>query len=707
MPLFDVEYNGKVYEVDAPDQQSAVRALQGQPAQQQAPSLIERMRTGQAPQGMGTGTPEQLAQMQQQGQTGAKSMLSGMAEGGRLLKAGVSQLSSNVQDAWSFITKGKPYRFDKATRDETGKVVQREQGYLDSSKALPTIANELIREQVQQESDREKGINIPDRDFSAGATQMGALALGPEAALPRATTFTGALMKNAAAGSVGTAASFDADNNRMTDQAIAAGTLPLLGSFQALAPAVKNMVGRALRRTATGSRTGAAVASAKAALPDVEYSLAQRTGIPELVTLERRAYDSREQNFYADQTDKFIAGTVKALQQPMKAGQSFADDFAVTRTQAEQSLKALRLNASNAYERGINSAKSLANRVTQGGNAVPVPTPKFVEAMTQVFGDARNAASYKLASPLPEGFMKKLEQISQGGATKPADIADVLVQLTRLQKDTSNPVAQALASRIRGGLDDDLEGLAQQLEQARAKGQPTAPAIDDSLKTILDTRAEYRRAMQAAEVLGESAAYKLLGVGEDGADASQALAKLKAMTPEQRGQVRTFMETNSPDLLVSLKDATVKDAVARAGTIRAAADSQQDVNQLLDAMFDPKRGYDMRTSGVWNSDELKKIEGIKNGMRTVANNRPGTSGSGTPITPEDTAINLISQHSAFLARYMTRVLMSGQGSRFFVDPKLYERMLKINRSTTGSPSNLVARAALLDYLQTDYVEQEQ
>lgn len=642
-------------------------------------------------------TPAALAQKAQ----GARDTGAGVMEGLRLLKGGAKQLSAQVQDAWGMFTKGTPYSYERVTRGLDGQVVKREKGLRDDSRTLPVIATELVRQQVQQEVDRDRGINIPSRDVAAGATQLGSLAIGPELALPKATTLSGAMLKNSAAGGIGNAAMFDAEPSAL-DAGVAVGAGPVLATLTGLVPATKNMIGRALRRASTGSRTAAARDSAQAVLPNVEYSLAQRTGIPELVTLERRAFNDKLQNFYADQTDKFVADTVKALKQPMKAGQTLENDFINARTQADRALKALKLNASNSYERGIKEAKDLSSRVTMGGQAVPVPTPEFGKQVSTVLEQARGMAQRGLQNPLPEKYMRNLEKVSAGGAVTPKDLADVLQDLTLLQKDTSNPVAQALASRMRGALDNDLDALEAQLGASRSN--PTTPAIDDSLKKILDTRSEYRRAMEASRLLSDSASYKLLGVGEDGADASDLLAKLKGMNPEKRNSIRTFMEQNSPDLLVSMKDAAVRDAVARAGTIRAAADSQQSLSQLTEALFDPKTGFDIRTSGIWNADELTKLEGIKDGLRTISNNRPNMGGAGTPITPEDTAINIISQHAAFVARYLTRVLMSRDGARFFADPRVYERMSKINRSTTGSASNMVARAALLDLLQTDYSE---
>jgi hypothetical protein len=562
-----------------------------------------------------------------------------------------------------------------------------------------------LRQTVQTEEDRARGVNIPDRNAAAGATQLGTLALGPEAALPRATTLTGAMLRTTGAGAAGNLGAFDENNNGTRNQIINAAAGPVIGGALGLASSLKNVVGRALVRVSQGTRSGNSFADAVKTIPSLaeNATLTQRTGVPELKTLERSVYDSRMVEHYAKQTDDFVVDAVNALKQPVKDGQNLADDFVAARTKASVALRNMKMNASSGYDRGIEQAKTQASRVTVGGALAPVPTPNFSQTAAKIVEQARATASRGLAAPLPEKYMAQLQKVAQGGATTPKDLVDVLQDLTALKNDRNNPVGQALAGKMRDALDGDL----QKLEDMRA--DPTMPQLDDSVKTILDTRKEYRRAQDAIRQLSDSASYKLLGLnkktGGVDATADDALANLKAMTPEKRDSVRRFLDDNSPDLLVSLKDAVVKDAAKRAGTVRAAADSQQDLDNLLDGMFDAKNGYDMRTSGLWNAEELKSIEGIKNGMRTVANNRPTVGSAGTPVKPEDVAINLVSRSAPFIARQMTRVLTGAQGSKFFTDPRVYERLSKINRSTTG-PAGLLARASLIDILNTDYLDKE-
>jgi hypothetical protein len=97
-----------------------------------------------------------------------------------------------------------------------------------------------------------------------------------------------------------------------------------------------------------------------------------------------------------------------------------------------------------------------------------------------------------------------------------------------------------IAFKLRGALDSDLDALA-------ATGSEAQQGV---VKQILDTRAEYRRAMAAKEALAENEAYKLLGVDEKltkgeqrraAPTGSELLAKYDALSPERQIAVRKLM----------------------------------------------------------------------------------------------------------------------------------------------------------------------
>lgn len=636
-----------------------------------------------------TGEDMDAATVQRNAQAG-RDIMAGVPEGGRRIWAGLKQTGAEIKDAYNLFVKGKPTHTENAVRATNGQLIRRENEMLDSTKTKPVIAEELMRRQLQEAEDVAAGASRTGRNAVAKTVELGTLALAPEAALPRATTLTGGMLKNSAAGAIGGGLEFDAQPN--SNALIGATAAPVFGVVPSLIPAVKNYVGRALARVSADGRTSARVAAAREALPNVDYSLAQVTGVPELKTLERAAYDSKMVNFFADQTDKFVEDAVKVLRQPMKDGQTLANDFVAARARADKNLHDFKQAANINYDNGMAEAARISEKVVGGARA---QVPAFTEQLKVVAQEARDPISAGGQQVLSEKFIRGLQSATAKGNLTMHELARTLKGLTNLHMN-GTPVQKAMAKRLHDALDADLDRLA-------ADGALTA---DDATKQILETRAEYRRAQNLIRELGESGAYKLLGVSEPSASADELVQKLQSFTPEKRASIRDYMESNSPELLVSMKDAVVRDAAKRAATIREAADSQQSLDQMMDAMFDAKNGYDMRTSGIWNAEELKRIEGIKDGMRVIANNRPALGGSGTPIKPEDVAINLVSRHSAFVARQLTRILMSAKASQFFTDPRVYERLTKMRRSTTGSPTNLIARAALLDLMQDDYATEE-
>lgn len=692
MAVFEIEKDGKVYEVEAPDGRAALAALDKMAGPQAAAPAADPM-AGFNADPMGS----MLRANAEQNQAQSKAMGAGVVEGARQLWDGLKQAYGNAVDSFDALTKGKPIRSPDVRDPVTGQITRGQQ--LDSSQGLKQTAEGIIRQQVQTEVDRQRGVNVGLRDVAAGVTQGATLAIAPEAGLPRATGVLGAALKNSTAGIGGAAVQFNADNDSGRDMILAGAAGPVLGFIPSLAPSVKNAVGRALRRISGEGRVAARVDNARATLPNVDYSLAQVTGIPELVSLERAAYDSRMVNFFADQTDSLIADAANALRQPIRPGADMGVSFANARELAQSSLTALRMNASNSWEAGLDGVRATAR--AEGATA-RVPVSNF----QQQFFRERDAASNVLRQmdrlKVPPRAMRAMQeaiisdpQTMQAGMSV-EQLSDLMVGLTGLARNSDDVAVRGFAGRMREAVDRDLDALGD---------QPGSRAAAE----LLETRAEYRRAMTAARELSETAAYKLMGVGDEAAPSPDFLLQRYSELPmNQQVQARGFMQQNAPELLTQLKQQAIDDAVRRAGTIRAAADSQQSLEGFTDAFFDGKNGFMARTEGLWNGEELRRIEGIKDGLRVISTNRPvAGAGSGTRILPEDIAINLVSRHSAFVARQLTRVLMSAKASQFFTDPQVYESLSRVGRTATGTPTNLMARGALLELLQTEYAEEGQ
>lgn len=643
---------------------------QVQTAPQQPASYVNQAMTA-GPTGMGSqsAVSPQTPDMAAATAEAPRSYGSGVVEGIQRLVAGGKQLYGAVSDYFT--------RLDKADRGLKDKYT----------------AQEMLRAAVSEAEAEEAGRFLPAREAAATATQVGSLAVGPEAALPRTTTVVGAMAKNFFSGATGGALTFEPDEDLQAEgiqgskagDAVGGGLFGAgLGLLPSLPPAIKNVVGRGLARIGNEGRSAARVARMQSALPNTPVSLAQRTGVPELIYLEHRAYDLDQVNFFANQTDEFIADAANSLKQPLKQGQDLASDAAILKKVLDDDIKAFRRHASNVYEYGVSKAASTAAPDTT------IPIDNFRNQIRSVIDEAKSYARVRETPPIKQEYIDHLESLmapDKKAMTIP-ELSRTLKELTALQT-SDDKIAKALGTRLRNqGLEADLDAL------------QTVPTTDKAIDMLLQTRAEYRRISQAATAMADAAVYKMLdGASEPG----EMIQRFSSYSATKQSSIRDFMEKNSPDLLKSLKQGVIDDAVAKSGVIREAADSQKSLDELQKAMFD---GDVMRTSGLWNAKELTKIEGIKDGLRVIKNARPNIGTSGTPVAPEDVAINLISRSGPFMARFITRALTSSRASDFFVDPNIYMLMTRMNRSTTGTATNLASRAALMAYLQENYPEEK-
>jgi hypothetical protein len=649
MPIYEVEHGGQTYEVEASSPEQAALAFGSAPASQAKQPQEEF-----EPFGLFT-FPASGPEMNTQ----ESSRMAGIPEGLQRVKAGVMQAGGAVAD---FFT-----RNDKAGRGLKDQVT----------------AEELLRATTADAEARERGLDMQTRDRTATLTQLGTLAIAPEAALPRATTVTGAAVKNFLSGGIGGAATFEPEGSKLDDTLGGGALSTTFGLVPSIPPAMKNVVGKGLARVAREGRTARRVANAEQTLPNTTFSLAQRTGVPELSYLEHRAYNLDQVNFFADQTDQFIADAADALAQPIKQGQTLGGDVAIFKKSMDDQIGNIRKNASKSFEYGLSKAATLA------GPDTTVNIDNFRNVAREVLPTLKAVKEASEDLPISNAYIANLERmVASGKAMTVQELNTALRQLTALQKST-NPEAKAMATRLRNdGIEADLDAVEKM------------PTQEPAVTTLLETRAEYRRAMQAANLLSEHAAYKL--VGSD--NPAEIIANVKGFSREKQAAVREFLANNSPDLLRSLKQGIVADAVQKSGVIREAADAQQDLAKFQDAMFD---GDTFRASGLFSPAELKRAEGIADGLRVIQNNRPRLTTAGTPVAPEDVAINLISRSGPFMARFLTRALTGSKASQFFTDPNIYNLMTKMNRSTTGSATNLASRALLINYLQEEYGSDQQ
>lgn len=658
MPIYEVEHNGKVYEVDASSAEQAAEAFSQQPAKQSlGQSIVSSMAGPMAATG---GTPDDLASAEL---NVARAGLSGIHEGYQALKAGAKQLYGGISDA---IT----------GEDLAGR-----------GKKAQYTAEEILRKQMaDMEANPQPGLQVV-RSAAAGAIQYGALALAPELALPRTTTILGALARNFSDAALGSLFEFDPEQDPELAKAAKAGGLgAAIGFVPSIYSGTKNFLARGLQKVAQEGRTEQLVLNASKALPGVTYTLAQRTGVPELSTLERGAYNFDAVNFYADQTDKFIAEAADALRQPLAKSQTLSGDLAAVKEVLDDKINGMRRSASEAWEYGLRRASKMAPA------DMTVPIDSFKQAIPKALEDLKVYRNTDTNFQVPESFSNHLERILDKKGLSIGELDQTLRELRALQNSKDARVV-AIATQLRNsGIEQDLAALEK------------LPTQEPAIQMLKQTRQEYQRAMTAAEQFENAGLFKML----DGAtDSQSAIANFMSYGPEKQASIRQYMQKHTPNVLNSMKQQIVDDAIAstrvQPGSV-GAADSQQSLERLSAALFDGGR---IRAEGLWSPKEIERIEGIRDGLAVIANSRPKLGSAGTPVKPEDISINLASRSEAFIVRQLTRIVYSKSGAKLFTDPKVYQLLRYYNHSTTGSAMNLAARAGLLAYLQDAYPVQSQ
>lgn len=617
----------------------------------------------------------------------SEAVASGTIEAPKRVAGGLKQFAGGLQDMYNMFVKGKPY-YNPETRE-----------YLESSAVKQATVNEAARAKVAELEAADAGINPKLRDTVASIEEMAALTAATEAGIARgATTLSGNLIRQATASGAQSALQFDAEGNKGTDIIVGATAQGAFSALAGLSAAVGNMVARGVSSRVAGSRTEQAVANAQAVLPNFKPTLAQRTGIPEIKTLEQAAYNSALVKTYADQNDQMIQDIAAVLQQPVKPGQDLKTDFLVTKNVAQTNLDKMVQNRIALWNNGMANVKSLTPKT--GPKNIPAQnlTQQYARERADMDNVLKNMGATKIngkARAALEGLLAPRNKLKDPTRTGIAvdDFADLLQGLTKLERETSDRSVRAFARRMRLAMDADVKNLA-------SYNGPALPAVSE----LIQVRTEYQRASMAEKLMKDSVTYRLLGVGQKGTKEAprpdQLVAKFQEEDPMLQREFRAWAEQNSPEILNTMRDKVIKDALQNSRTITEARDSQVSLEQLTDALFDKNRGFDLRSTGLWGPVDQAKFEGVREGLRVIANQRTSARGAGTAIKAEDVAINIISRSGPFVARQLARVFYGTKAANFLQDPRAYEYLTTI-RKTSGS-TQLAARMGLMELLQDEY-----
>lgn len=655
----------------------------------------------------------------------ARAIGAGVEEGAKKFWAGIHQLGASIadvaQDFW------KP---------EGNTPAERAANWEKRSKAVTSAEN--IREANQAAKDQSAGIDLQERNIVAGAAQVLPWMIGPEMAaarLPAAAEsgYFGNITKQVALGIAQQGTTFSAAPSKLSDIAIGAVAQTVAPAVGGALAGAKNFVANKIQAALKDGNTEKAFQLAKDVLgPEWAdgVSLARRTGIPWLASMESASNDSKIVQNYANSADTTVAKVAEVLRQPIPEGQGLEGAFMSMRASMTGVLNQSAATRNALWDNGMAAFKGAAGDASL---ALPTFGAKVKELDAANNNLLLNPGKYNIsagAEAAINDFKKAIfpsidpavakadaqlqtlidttqnpatkaaltKQLSTGGGPpkpqiKLADAGDALTGLRKMQADP-DPKVQALARQLRDSFETDLT-------TATTQGDPqTLKALTD-LKSM---RAEYGRQAQLEDRMKNGATATLLGAGQ-GLDQAVMPStedmwnKFKGLPAARQASVVDFMEANNPSALVHLKQKSVDDAVASAGTISAARDSQQSLGQLTTALFDKETGMVVRNPGLWSPAEMQKLNGIKAGLSVLANTNPkATSGS----APSVGAIvgYAYNKAAAVAAKSLLRVMAGGIGSEVFTRPDLIEKIMTVGK-TTGIKQDM-ARIALAQYMSQTY-----
>ena len=625
----------------------------------------------------------------------SQGAVQGIPEGARRLWGGAKQLGANLKDSWDLLMYGKPY----VDRDpNTGQDL----GLSKTSAGYKATVEEYARRKVAALEAEASGASPETFGGSAATTEAVAQAALPSAAVrglagPGTTVF-GGMWRESLSGLAGNAIAFDARTGEVNPVVanLMAGGLPAVMAFgTGLVPGVSNVFARATREAVEGSPTDLAYRSGKAAMPDVDYTLGQRTGVPLAITLEQQAFNSKLQRFYREQTDKVMASVSKTMTNIPALATSKSGAWSGAVQKAGDDLQSLRKSMNAQWEAGMNQVRTLA------GNSAYFPTKELGGRVQAELANSGSAAKLRNlvkddTAPVREALDSIMNVLGPAdtmltrGIT-PGDASDLLIGLNRLSK-SENAEVRGFAARTAEALKADLDGLQQ-------AGSGLSPAA----KQLLTTRADYKQAAQQLDALRMNAAYRMLGVGQklqvgQRPTSDMLVSNFQRLGPTEQKEAVAWLQANAPELLPVMKNELVGAATRRTGATRAAVESRYDLDNLTKVLLTD----DVLGSPMWTKAERARLAGVADGLSVINNYRPNLAGrpSGSPTGPSDVVINIVSRAAPFVARTATRIMTGTHGADFITDPRVYEALTTI-KNTTGH-SNLAARIALLELMQAEY-----
>lgn len=463
-------------------------------------------------------------------------------------------------------------------------------------------------------------------------------------------------------------------------------------------PGIRNSVSRIITKSNQNRARVADVANAardffdpNTAPSPAPYTVAQQTGSPALTRLEQKAYGPVLQELHAQQADQAAArfteladqagATAKIIPKSQDVANAVNDTLTTT-------VRGMRATRSNAFTSGMSEVAALSG---PGGGPGVVPLTNLTNAYESIIAQDSNAFNIHGAT-LPSGVQATLDALRKAPGAK-VKVPTLQYIMQGLGQDAPHgagaflPIADARLEMYRNQLKD---ALAKDIDGAGLK-TGTNPAFTK----LQDVRKTYAQQSDQLRTIEDGTLNRLFGDPKALAEPGAALDRFYSMRSSDQVAAVDLLQKNHPEVLDAMRAHRINTSVTDATAAGAAKNSAFDIEAFNKSMF----GGDAKNSPLWGNDlTSQKVRAGAAHLKVLLNAGPG--GPGSPVGPEDVAINLVSMTPAFIARAVTRVVYGSQGDKLLGTPEgLAALRTLVNVSSRKSAAGAQALAYIVGLSQ--------
>lgn len=625
MPTFEVEHDGKTYDVEAPDAKAAAGAFAPQTSQQPAGFNSMRAMSGADPFGN-----------EQSDVSGNKAVMGAALRAPTGLAEGAGQAVVRAGKALGIVSPEYAKDYEDAVANQRADFAQNNEG----GKAALGLS-----------------------DTMQGMIPVGGTAMATERVGGRILSSLWNIGKAGALG--GTVASThvtEADKSKLGEIGVGAAFPAAFQTVAGVYPTIRNMVAGAIQR-AIVPRTQQMMQQAQnfftgsEAVPNpAPFTLAQQTGNPIINRLENRARGSAMNELNATQLDQTRDRFAELADAASRQGAAQISGGAGRTVQVLN--REMRTVASNEYGRGLEEVEALGRN-----SYVRAPLTNLRNAYQSIL--AEDANPFRVAGrALPPTFGRAYELLQQMGQQGyNASVTDVAQMLRGFSAHSDDINIQRYAATLRAALDQDLSASMSSNNIPVPHG--TVNVTDEPFQRLNQIRTQYALRMQRVERLEDDSITRLFGDRKAFTDPRATLDKFYSLAPEDQRYAVNILEARAPGVLQAMRGDRIRTALDAAQKLGPATESTFDMGAFKSELFDGRKG--VATSALW--DDATRTRMLEGGarMQILMNNMSKQGGS--TVWPEEIAINVISRNPAFLSRIATRMAYGTHGDRLLGTPE--------------------------------------